>query len=139
MNCVIGGNQRLIILVSYISINKINFVSMQHIVQFIMVPELRLKFNLHLRNMLLELLQELKHLRSIALELEDLSILTMYLFITNLSNEGKVILDACKVILRRKSGQERDLSLKVCKVRSQKYGELLRLKKIWASGSLFDE
>ena len=104
-----------------------------------MVPELRLKFNLHLRNMLLKLLQELKHLRSIALKLEDLSILTMYLFITNLSNEGEVILYACKVILRRKSGQERDLSLKVCKVRSQKYGELLRLEKIWASGSLFDE
>ena len=52
-----------------------------------MVPNLLVKFNLHLGNVSFELLQKFEHLHRIPLELEYLSVLLVNLLIANLPDE----------------------------------------------------
>ena len=72
---------------------------MEHLIDLIMLHILLLKLHLHLRDMLLEPLQELKHLDSVPLEREDLLALLPDLGLTNGSYEGEVVLDSLKVVL----------------------------------------
>lgn len=86
---------------------------MQHTVYLVMISMSLLKLDLHLLYVLVEFLEELKHLDSIPLELEDLRVLLPYLCISNQTHKREVILDVLQVILWRQSSHQRDLSLQV--------------------------
>ena len=59
-----------------------------------------LKLDLHLLYVLVEFLEELKHLDSVSLELEDLRVLFPYLCISYQTHKREVILDMLQVVFR---------------------------------------